>query len=447
MSDRLHTIKKGRKKLPGAVRVLLLSGVLTALLGWICLGAASRLADSFPDLQEADRWDRSGQSAQIAAYFSVDAQMEAMQLRSLDKRINAALEEAGLIPEEGSEARQFAYTFSATGQITLTHGKKTATVDAIGTEGDFFYFHPVELRSGYYYGGDEVNKDGILLDEITAWQLYGSNDIEGQVLLVGEIPLIVRGVYRQPEGRLAKAAGLGKPKVFVSYDVLDELGMSYGLNHFEIVMPDPIRNFAVTKIKELLGTDEMNAEIIDCTKRFGIVNRLQLIRSFGTRSMNGKAIIYPYWENIARGLEDEVAAWTLAALVLLGYTLLLYVTLIVIWWRTKGWSFWDVFRKFFKETIPDAFLALKKHLRRKRAKGKTPEGEAPEGETPEGGQTDGENPKKGRIRKEKPKREKTKKEKPKKEKRGKTKAETTEGSTGPTEGSEGESEGGEHEKE
>ena len=54
--------------------------------------------------------------------------------------------------------------------------------------------------------------------------------------------------------------------------------------------------------------------------------------------MNAKAIIYPYWENVARGVEDILALITLFQLLFLTYAVIVALVLFVKWWKHKGWT-------------------------------------------------------------------------------------------------------------
>ena len=58
--------------------------------------------------------------------------------------------------------------------------------------------------------------------------------------------------------------------------------------------------------------------------------------------MNGKAIIYPYWENLARGYEDIIALLTVFMALLLLYPIVTVIWCFVHWWRHKGWTLKDV---------------------------------------------------------------------------------------------------------
>ncbi len=64
-------------------------------------------------------------------------------------------------------------------------------------------------------------------------------------------------------------------------------GTNNGINHYEIVMPNPVDEFAYGKVKEGIGIDEKNVEIVENSRRYSLPNRIKTILAFGTRSMNG----------------------------------------------------------------------------------------------------------------------------------------------------------------
>lgn len=144
---------------------------------------------------------------------------------------------------------------------------------------------------------------------------------------------------------MPEAAGLDGTLVYVSYQTLASYGATSGINHYEIVMPNPVDNFALNHVKEKLGGNERETEVLENSSRFKLLNRLKLIGAFGTRSMNGKAIIYPYWENLARGYEDVIGVLTLFGMIFLLYPTVLGTVFFVIWWRHKGWTLKSVFLK------------------------------------------------------------------------------------------------------
>jgi hypothetical protein len=183
------------------------------------------------------------------------------------------------------------------------------------------------------------------------------------MVTIGGMPHIITGVIKRPEGRLNEAAGLSETVAYVSYETLDTYGTNNGINHYEIVMPNPVSGFALGKVKEAFGTDEKNVEILENDTRFSMLSRLNVILDFGTRSMNGKAIIYPYWENEARGYEDIIALITVFMFLFLLYPVVFAIIMLRKYWKNKKWTVKGVWMK-----VKDKLERLAEKQREKRRK-------------------------------------------------------------------------------
>ena len=319
------------------------SAVVSFLLFLLLFVWSNHLANMQDAQQMAGRWSEKGDVAQISCFFSSKAEVTEDTIKSFEYSLKNVLQEASITEtSENPSARLWADAYSADGKITLVNGRNTLEANAIGIGGDFFLFHPLKLITGSYFSGNDLMQDYCVIDQDAAWQLFGSNDVVGMTVYIGNVPHIVTGVVRRPEGRMEKAAGLNSTVVYVSYETLDTYGTNNGINHYEIVMPNPVDEFAYGKVKDGIGVDEKNVEIVENSKRYSLVNRIKTIFAFGTRSMNGKAIIYPYWENLARGYEDIIALLTVFMLLLLLYPIVTIIWCFVHWWRHKGWTLKDV---------------------------------------------------------------------------------------------------------
>ena len=326
--------------------VLGISGGISFLIFLILLFVTNRLGQAQLSQSAAERWSSEGNVSQVSCFFSVDSGISEDRLISFEHTIDGALTNAAVtLTSENPGARMWADAYSADGKITLSTDKAKLEADAIGIGGDFFLFHPLTLLYGSYFSGNDLNSDYCVIDEDAAWQLFGSSDVAGMTVFIGGRPHIVTGVIERPEGRLEEAAGLDSTLIYVSYNTLEEYGRSNGLNHYEIVMPNPVSGFAYDYVKENLGSDEKESEVVENTSRYSFLSRLKVLGTFGTRSMNGKAIIYPYWENIARGYEDILALLTLFEILFLLYPAGLALVLFCIWWKHKGWTVKDVWNK------------------------------------------------------------------------------------------------------
>lgn len=325
---------------------LSVSGGLSFLIFLILLLVTNHMASGQEAQQMAERWSEEKDAAQISCFFSPNAKVMPDTIEIFEHTIESKLLEASVVQEsENPSARLWADAYSADGQVTMTNGSRSVEADAIGIGGDFFLFHPLKLVSGTYFSGHDLMQDYCVLDEDAAWQLFGSNDVAGMTVEIKGIPHIVTGVVEREEGRLEKAAGLDGTLVYVSYKTLSELGTNNGINHYEIVMPNPVKNFALNHVKENIGVPEKEVEILENTSRYSFLSRIKMIGKFGTRSMNGKAIIYPYWENIARGYEDIISLLTVVMLLFLLYPVILVVTIFIYWWKHKGWTMKDVWHR------------------------------------------------------------------------------------------------------
>ena len=328
------------------VRGLILSGTgLTALvLALLLLGICNRLAGKQSAQQAAERWSAAGDASQISCFFSVNMSVSPELIESFRWDLEAALQEASITSASPNvSARLWADAYSAPGKITVNSERASLTADALGVGGDFFLFHPLKLLYGAYFSEKDLNQDYCILDQDAAWQLFGSNDVAGQIVTIGNTPHVVAGVIERESGRLAEAAGLEKTLIYVSYSTLERLGTAQQINHYEIVMPNPVSGYAYQYVAGKLGSQTAEVETIENTGRFSVLQRLKLLTAFGTRSMNGKAILYPYWENMARGCEDYVAFLTLIAFILLCWPVGMILVWTVILWKKRTWNIQSIY--------------------------------------------------------------------------------------------------------
>lgn len=322
---------------------------------WIALGMASFLvflvlsavshsmAGRLETQQMASRWSKKGKVTQVSCFFSTGMAMTPERIMGFEHQLDRALQEASIVSESpNAGARLWADAYSSEGRLAIASSRATAEVKAIGIGGDFFLFHPLYLVSGSYFSGLEVMQDYVLLDENTAWQLFGSYDIEGMQVTIGGIPHVVRGVIRQEKGRMFEAAGGNEATVYVSYDTLSKYGSADELNHYEVVMPNPVKGFARQIVQENMGGEETAMEVVENSTRYRFLPLLGVIADFGTRSMNGKAIIYPYWENIARGYEDILALLLFFEMLFLLFPAIVVIIWLVLLWKHKKWNWKDV---------------------------------------------------------------------------------------------------------
>ena len=345
------------------VLAVLCGGSLVIFL--VLAGISAWLIGRQDSQRAASRWSAEKDVAQISCFFSVNAQVTEDSLINFYHMLDSALEEASMETEsENPEARLFADAFSATGTITISSNLGSITSDAIGIGGDFFLFHPLRLVNGSFFSGNDLMQDYCVLDELAAWKLFGSNDIAGQTVEIAGVTHIVTGVVKHQETKLYKAAGLDDMLVYVSYDSLKKYGTSNGINHYEVVMPNPVKGYALDYVSQNIGVNEKEVEIVENSSRYSLLNRIKQIKSLPTRSMNGKAIIYPYWENVARVYEDVLAGLMIWELLFFAFPVIVLCITLILLWRKKTWTVKGVLRKG-KDKLELMWSRLRVKLRNK----------------------------------------------------------------------------------
>ncbi|WP_026651081.1 ABC transporter permease [Butyrivibrio proteoclasticus] len=387
--QKVKEIFTSKRKLRVAILLIIL------LLADIILGLISRhIIGLMPEQHEASRWSDDGKSAQVSVFFSEDQAITEDSIKRLVYEIDQKLVEAGVTnndaddeidkkdspsniidtqplgqeeekdqeePKEEDTGISSLYTtcYSAQGYVDISfENRKAEKVKTIGIGGDFFLFHPLELVRGAYISGDDLMKDGIIVDEDLAWNLFGSIDIVGQQVTIDDIPHYVKGVVKRPGGRMNKAAGLSESYAYISLDSLAKYGtilsgrtqeeaeeegaytsgLTGGINCFEIVCPSPVEGIAAKAVKESTGLDDAHVTVIDNTTRFKNLSLAKIIFKVGTRSMWDKAIFYPYWENIARGYEDILAMLLFVRFLCVATIVIIIAVLIVKAYKNKKWN-------------------------------------------------------------------------------------------------------------
>ena len=359
-------LKKFIKKLgrPSRRQIIKLVTVLVCLLIWFVLQIyRSVTVSSLYDQNAAARFSQKNDYTTISTFFVEGTEVKEDKHREFYFNIQNALTTSAITKEsEEKDARLFIEAYSTFGTASLINGKKNVNANVIGTGGDFFYIHPVELVSGMYYMPDAVMQDQILVDESVAWQLFGSSNIAGQTVSIGSKEFIISGVVRLAEGRFRKAAGYSTNLVYMPFSALAGYGAisnsTNSISTYEVVMPNPVKNFARDIVKKSLGVSETQMEIVDSASRYGNFRLFELFKSFGLRSMTGTAVRYPYWENIARGVEDILLTVLIVQAVCLAIPICIAVWTIIQAYRHKKWTAMGIFTRI-NEKIYDMQSGLK----------------------------------------------------------------------------------------
>lgn len=299
-------------------RIKWLLAVCAALLvlAGVCLLRLQDLSRTLPAQRAAERWQgESGQSfSQVSVFLPVDETVSKTDVYTFRRAMLEEFHKAAL-DADGSDSL-WRDAWSAVGKVRVSGARMASDASCIAVGGDFFAFHPLRLLSGSYLTEKDLMKDLVLLDEDLAWQLFGGTELQGMELQINGKPFVVGGVIEREQdeaSRMAYTAGRG---LFMSYDAYAELtGEAEAITCYEAVMAAPVKGFAARVVRDHFKFGR--GEVLTNTGRFSFSRLLGLWKTADSRSMQSMGMMYPYWENAARVVEDRCSRLLLGALLAL----------------------------------------------------------------------------------------------------------------------------------
>ena len=298
---------KARKK-----RIFLLAlNALLVLLALLCLLTIRILSANMEAQRAAERWQGESGTAfrQISCYLPVDEKQSLNDMYAFRYKLLDALHKAAL--DIDNDESLFVDAWSAVDKLTVSSSRASGEASVIAVGGEFFQFHPIRLLSGSYLSENDLMQDRVLLDEDLAWLLFGGTELTGMSLKINGVPFVVAGVIEREQDFASKRAYTVGQGLYMSYEAYVSLTGTEGISCYELVLPEPVDGFALDTVKAAFPLGR--GEALENTGRFAPLRLYQLLGQAGTRSMQAMGMMYPYWENAARCVEDICVMLLLAA--------------------------------------------------------------------------------------------------------------------------------------
>ena len=275
-------------------RGTVIAGGILLLLGLAFLLTAALLPRPLADQRQAERWAGEGalRFRQLSAMRAAGQTLEADAILKFRQTAAEKIEKADLeLPAESA----FCDAWSQGGTVKVSGPRGSFDAAALAVGGRFFDFHPYALRSGGYLSEGDLMKDRVVLDEVLAWMLYGSKDLAGLTVRIGEQDFVISGVVAQADDRFSRAVTELGPTIYLDYSAREALSAG-GALCYEVVLPEPVKGFARGIMTDSFGK---LGQVVENTNRFSFSNSLRRLRTIGTLGARTEAVAYPVWENAA----------------------------------------------------------------------------------------------------------------------------------------------------
>ena len=287
-------------------RILCLIAALSALAALAFAIAFFSIGDSLDSQKAARRWQGKNETsfAQVTAFFPIGSEKDAETLPGFRRSFEGKFRDAGLeTPENG---RLWNDAWSAKCQVTLSGSRGSATASALAVGGDFFFFHPLRLRSGDYISSDDLMQDRVVLDEELAWKLFGGMDLAGLNVTIDGKPYLIAGVVAREDDGASRRAYSDGAGLFMAYETAVKDERVPGVSCYELVIANPVSHFGRNLLAEAMDGGGTNP-IVENSSRFSIGAIFGVLGDLTARSMDTYGVVYPYWENAARMNESRMA--------------------------------------------------------------------------------------------------------------------------------------------
>ncbi len=333
---------KTKNKIRFAAFLLCIIGAL------VCLCLLHGVNEKESEFNAARRWQAGRQEfANISVYMSPEEKWQDSDRKTLISSLRMSFQQNSITNadrEDNSEGL-IKDCFSCEGMLEFTNGKNAASAKVTATGGDFFFFHNAVWLSGSAYSDDDVMKDRAVIDKELAWKLFGGENAAGMPFKINGNTYYVAGVVDISQVKEEKKAYGETNRAWLPYSAfckeysgadlsdgisgMDENSDKPAITCYEIVMPNPVEEWAINLIQENLNTEERKMVIIENSKRTNFFYVMNNLKSFFYKTTGTQPVAYPYWENAARVRDTKRELYTGIFLLAVIYPVLLCIRIIV----------------------------------------------------------------------------------------------------------------------
>lgn len=361
-------------------KILKLSGIIaliflvSAIILGICELTVVGIRGSFDFLKAGKRWAPDGaRYAVISLYTEESAALSADQVESWAHSIDSALLQSSIAPSS-ENARSWAYTYATEKTMSVSGPAGSGTAEVIAAGGDFFVFHPLDFIYGSAFLNDTSNPNGVVIDDMLAWKIFGAVNIVGMEMTIGDNSYTVVGVTTRESNHGIYNYTYGeRPRMYMSYAGYLKLQGSDSSNAaditmFETVLPNEVKSFAKNIFDGVITANEETMTEIESTDRFSLINRYNNMKILKYSWIRENKIEYPYWEN-----EERVADYRCAILMIfeVAFAVIAVTAMLVsfILFRVSGYTVTDTVRNTYHK-ISNKLATQRKNRPKKNTKKK-----------------------------------------------------------------------------
>lgn len=280
-------------------------------------------------------------------YLSPDKSLNVTEIETihdaLDKTVKASFsEEKDNSDSDDSDTgtgKIWIDAYSATADCTLerpataVQKAASASITVTGVGGDYGLFHPLSIVSGAFLSSDTPDTKKIVLDTELAFRLFGTYQVTGQSVFIGEREYVIVGVVRHPSTKIDQATQGDLLRAYIPFSELSFLSApsqstdtpadpsadsltawktNLAVTTYEVVLPNRLSGIALQNFKTALeGASKQSSDylITENTGRFSFLRLYNTTFPIGKTSQLRDGYTFPFWERSAQRAEMTLVFW------------------------------------------------------------------------------------------------------------------------------------------
>ncbi len=351
----------------GKYKKYLIVGLIVSLICTFVFGILYLViyinVSSLESQNAADRWRTEEiRYSQMSAFISENAGFD---IQSAQYSENSIIERLSVDSYVSDDTKRIAITNSVSKtKMHFSTSFDSSEAEVFYTDSDHFIFHPHSFVYGWHYTGDEIMKNYVVLNEELAFRIYGGTNVAGMTVNVDGTECTVVGVTSGPVSFAERKEWNEKqPIAYVMQGFKEDYDNSLPIISYEVLLPDPVKDYASAIFKEALRIDEDKVEIVENTGRGKYLKLLKELFSSDRSMVRENTVYYPHWENAARKVYGDLKPWVFVSFVFGIIPIVYLFAIIVVLFANKEKIF-----KAITHSVGNKLKTFKNHYKKRSKK-------------------------------------------------------------------------------
>ncbi len=155
-------------------------------------------------------------------------------LPSADETSGLAIDEI----EDLQEALSAPLACTAVVRMGLVRGNASAQADVYGVGGSFFQFHHFPFVDGTSFIDGVEYDPMVVIDDVTAWNLFGAVEVSGMKLEIAGTEFTVTGVFKSEESMIGEMTSTDIRRVYIPIGALEQIQPGVRIRSVEAAFDD-----------------------------------------------------------------------------------------------------------------------------------------------------------------------------------------------------------------